>query len=280
MSVWFVTGASRGFGLEITRQLLARGEAVVATARDTAQLKAQLNVESERLLLAELDVTQPEQAERAVATAVATFGRIDVLVNNAGRGLVGAVEEAGDAEIRGVYETNVFGLLAVTRAVLPVLRKQGSGRIVNISSVLGFSAKTGWGIYASTKFAVEGLSEALQLELEPLGISVMIVEPGLFRTDFLDPTSLTWAQKTIGDYDQTAGRIRQWAKGHNHEQKGDPVKAATAIIDAALLERPPTRLALGADCVERIDGKLADAKAELDLWRTVGLSMSYESLPV
>ncbi|GIH05142.1 short-chain dehydrogenase/reductase [Rhizocola hellebori] len=280
MSVWFVTGTSRGFGLEITRQLLARGETVVATARDTSQLKAQLNIDSERLLLAELDVTRPEQAQRAVETALATFGRIDVLVNNAGRGLLGAVEEANDTEIRGIYETNVFGLLTVTRAVLPVMRKQGSGRIVNLSSVLGFSAKMGWGIYASTKFAVEGLSEALQLELEPLGISVMIVEPGLFRTDFLDPTSLHWAQKTIDDYGQTAGRIRQWAVGHNHEQKGDPVKAATAIIDAAILDQPPTRLALGVDCVERIDGKLADTKAEMDLWRTVGMSMSYDSLPV
>lgn len=273
MSVWFVTGASRGFGLELVRQLLDRGEQVVATARNTSSL-ADLSG-SDRLLVVPLDVTDQAQADRAALAAVESFGGIDVLVNNAGRGLLGAVEEATDAEVRAVFETNVFGLLNVTRSVLPIMRRQRRGRIVNISSILGFSAKMGWGVYAATKFAVEGLSEALRLELEPVGVQVCLVEPGLFRTDFLDPSSLQYAGREFDDYAGTAGRIRTWSTGHNHAQAGDPAKAAAAIIELGLDPRPTFRLPLGADAVQRVGEKLAEVAAELDATRETGLSMSY-----
>ncbi|MFC4148109.1 SDR family NAD(P)-dependent oxidoreductase [Micromonospora mangrovi] len=273
MSVWFVTGASRGLGLEIVRQLLAQGEQVVATARDTSSL-AHLP-QSDRLLVVPLDVTDQSQAARAAVAAVESFGAIDVLVNNAGRGLLGAVEEATDVETRAVFDTNVFGLLNVTRNVLPVMRRQRRGRILNISSVLGFSAKMGWGIYAATKFAVEGLSESLRLELEPLGIQVCLVEPGLFRTDFLDPSSLRLASREFDDYAGTSGKIRTWSAAHNHAQAGDPVKAAAAIIELGTDPQPSFRLPLGADSVARIGEKLAEVTSELEATRETGLSMSY-----
>jgi NAD(P)-dependent dehydrogenase (short-subunit alcohol dehydrogenase family) len=273
MSVWFVTGASRGFGLEIVRQLLERGEQVVATARNTSSL-AHLP-QSDQLLVVPLDVTDQSQAARAAVAAVESFGAIDVLINNAGRGLLGAVEEATDVETRAVFDTNVFGLLNVTRSVLPVMRRQRRGRILNISSVLGFSAKVGWGIYAATKFAVEGLSEALRVELEPLGIQVCVVEPGLFRTDFLDPSSLHLASREFDDYAGTSGPIRTWSAAHNHAQAGDPVKAATAIIELGTDPQPTFRLPLGADSVARIGEKLAEVTSELEATRETGLSMSF-----
>lgn len=273
MSVWFVTGASRGFGLEIVRQLLERGEQVVATARNTSSL-AELSC-PDRLLVVPLDVTDQSQADRAVLAAVESFGGIDVLVNNAGRGLLGAVEEATDAETRAVFDTNVFGLLNVTRSVLPVLRRQRRGRIINISSVLGFSAKMGWGVYAATKFAVEGLSEALRAELEPVGVQVCLVEPGLFRTDFLDPSSLHFAGREFPEYAETSGRVRAWSVGQNHAQAGDPARAAAAIIDLGRNPQPPFRLPLGVDSVQRVGEKLTEVSQELAATREIGLSMSY-----
>ena len=226
-----------------------------------------------------LDVTSEEQARAAVESAVERFGRIDVLVNNAGRGLLGAVEEATDADVRAVYETNVFGLLAVTRAALPQLRQQRSGRIVNMSSMGGFSQGPGWGVYGSTKFAVEGLSEALGAELAPLGIGVTIVEPGAFRTDFLDGTSLQHVSRVIDDYDGNVGRMRGWAASSNGAQPGDPAKAAVAIVDAVTAAEPPTRLQLGADAVARVEQKLSHVAAETERWRTVALSTAHDDVP-
>jgi NAD(P)-dependent dehydrogenase (short-subunit alcohol dehydrogenase family) len=274
MRTWFVTGASRGFGFEIARQALALGDNVVATARRPGAIASALP--SDRLLALPLDVSDEAAAGQAVEAAVERFGGIDVLVNNAGRGLLGAVEEAADAEVRAVYETNVFGLLAVTRAVLPVLRRQRSGHVINISSVGGFSGSQGWGIYNSTKFAVEGLSEALRLELAPLGIDVTIVEPGMFRTDFLDDSSLHATAVTIEDYEDTAGKTRQRPSTFNHQQQGDPAKAAAAIITVASAEKPPLRLQLGADCVARVEAKLAQVADELSQWRELALSTAFE----
>jgi len=274
MRTWFVTGASRGFGFEIARQALELGDNVVATARRPEVIAAELT--SERLLALPLDVSDEDAARRAVQAAVDRFGGIDVLVNNAGRGLLGAVEEAADAEVRAVYETNVFGLLAVTRAVLPVLRRQRSGHVINISSVGGFSGSQGWGIYNSTKFAVEGLSEALRLELAPLGVDVTIVEPGMFRTDFLDDSSLHATAVAIEDYAGTAGQTRQRPATFNHQQQGDPAKAAAAIITIASAEKPPLRVQLGADCVARVEAKLAQVADELSQWRELALSTAFE----
>lgn len=276
MSVWFITGASRGFGLQIARDLLDRGHQVVATARDAATVTEALG-ENDNVLAVALDVTDETQARQAVQAAVDRFGRIDVLINNAGRGLLGAVEEATDAEVRAVYETNVFGLLTVTRAVTPVLRAQRSGTIVNISSVGGFVSSPGWGVYASTKFAVEALSEALHAELQPLGIHAMVVEPGYFRTDFLDSSSLQIQQNTIDDYAEgPAGKMRTTAADRNHDQPGDPVKAAAAIIDVVESERPPVRLLLGNDTTAAVEGKLAHVQAELAQWRDVSSSTDFD----
>ena len=178
------------------------------------------------------------------ADTVGKFGRIDVLVNNAGFGLLGAVEEATDAEVKRVYETNVFGLLKVTRAVLPYLRKQRSGHIINFSSVGGLRSSAGWGIYCSTKFAVEGITEALALELAPLGIHATTVEPGYFRTSFLDGASLSRAQKVIDEYAETAGAMREFATQVNYKQPGDPVKLAAAVVRLVASSKPPVHLPL------------------------------------
>jgi len=277
--VWFITGASRGFGLEIVRQALARGDAVVATARDPRKLAGSADGASTSLLAIPLDVNDEGQARAAAEHAVTRFGRIDVLVNNAGRGLLGAVEEASDAEARAVFDTNVFGLLTVTRAVLPVMRRQRSGRILNLSSVGGFAASPGWGVYCATKFAVEGLSEALHAELAPLGIAVTIIEPGAFRTDFLDGSSLQRSGKSIEDYAATAGQMRAWAVGTNHAQLGDPVKAAAAMVAVAAGPNPPLRLQLGADCVARVESKLATVARELEQCRAIAMSTAHAGAP-
>jgi NAD(P)-dependent dehydrogenase (short-subunit alcohol dehydrogenase family) len=229
MAVWFVTGASRGFGAEIVREVLARGEQVVATARYPEAVRETFPDAGTSLLVEALDVSDEAQVAHAVAEAMARFGRIDVLVNNAGRGLLGAVEEASDSEVRAVFETNVFGLLTVTRTVLPVMRAQRSGRVFNFSSVGGIAVGQGWGVYGGTKYAVEGLSEAMRMELAPLGIQVTIVEPGFFRTDFLDSSSLGHTALELDDYTPTAGQTRTSAQTRNHAQPGDPVRAAKAI---------------------------------------------------
>src|ERR1700752_3619071 len=194
MSVWFITGASRGFGLEITREALCRGDSVVATARNPQAVQDAIPDGGDRLLAVGLDVGVYEQVTRAVQAAIERFGRIDVLVNNAGRGLVGTVEETSDAEARALFDVNVFGLLAVTRAVLPYLRAARSGLVVNLSSVGGFVAWPGWGVYAATKFAVEALSEGMTHEVGPLGIKSVAIEPGPFRTNFLHRSSLSLGQ--------------------------------------------------------------------------------------
>ena len=273
---WFITGASRGFGLEIARAALARGDRVVAAARDPQAVTRALGTH-ERLLPVALDVADERQAEAAVAAALASFGRLDVLVNNAGRGLLGAVEEASADEVRAVFAVNVDGLLTVTRAVLPAMRRQRSGRVINLSSVGGFVAWPGWGIYAATKFAVEGLSEAMHGELTPLGIHVTSVEPGAFRTDFLDPSSLVRTRRTIDDYAASSGATREWANDTNHAQAGDPAKAAAAIVWLATTAAPPLRLQLGADCVARVEAKLASVRAELDRFRDVAVSTGYDA---
>lgn len=274
--VWFITGASRGFGLEIARAALKRGDRVVATARSPIVVEQALGA-SERLLAVELDVTDDWQIDTAVKAALERFGRIDILVNNAGRGLLGAVEESSADEIRAVYALNIDGLLAVTRAVLPSMRAQRFGRVLNISSVGGVRALPGFGVYSSTKFAVEGLSEALHDELLPLGIRVMIVEPGVFRTDFLDSQSLVRTKRQIRDYDLSVGVMREWAQTNNHAQPGDPVKGAAVIVEVATLDEPPFRLQLGSDCVARIESKLSDMHRELEAWRKWAVSTDYGS---
>ncbi|WP_328702344.1 oxidoreductase [Alicyclobacillus suci] len=274
--VWLITGASRGLGNAIAQAALDLGDAVVATSRNPVATANSLIGQANQLLSLAMDVTDKQQIASAVQSAIAHFGRIDVLVNNAGYGLMGAVEEVSDEEARAVFDTNVFGLLAVTRAVLPILREQRSGHIVNISSVAGVAAGVGSGIYAATKFAVEGFSEALSAEVAPLGIHVSLVEPGQFRTDFL-ADSLKLAEKTIPDYDETAGQVVRALKERNGKQAGHPGKAAAAIIQLVQSERPTLRLPLGVDCLERMERKLSAVAADIESWRDIALHSEFDA---
>jgi NAD(P)-dependent dehydrogenase (short-subunit alcohol dehydrogenase family) len=222
-----------------------------------------------------MDVTDSASVSRAAEAAIARFGKIDVLVNNAGYGLMGAIEELDVPELEDVFKTNFFGVHEVLRVFLPILRAQRAGWIVNISSVGGLTATPGAGAYNASKFALEGLSEALAQELAPLGIRVLIVEPGYLRTDFLDDSMRT-AKATIADYADTAGRTITTMAAHNGKQPGDPRKAARAILRVVESPRPPLRLLLGADAVERVTNKLAALRRDLDDWCEVAMSTDFD----
>jgi len=275
MRVWFITGASRGFGALIAKEALDSGDTVVATARDPSAITKRLGTH-ERLLAVRLDVTSEMQAYEAVGQAVKAFGRIDVLVNNAGYGLLGAIEEASAKETEQVFGTNVFGLLSITRAVLPHMRRQRAGHVINLSSVGGYTGYPGWGVYGATKFAVEAISEALAAEVAPLGIKVTVVEPGFFRTDFLDDTSLSRTAQQIDDYRESVGLTRAHAADVNHGQRGNPAKLAKAFITLVNAKEPPLRLPLGSDTVERIEAKNQFVAAELAAWRTLATSTDHD----
>lgn len=272
--VWFITGTSQGFGRELVRAALRRGDSVIATSRQPQAVATAFPKAAERLLTASMDLREPAQISSVVKEAVARFGRIDILVNNAGYGVTGAVEEASEKEIAALYETNVFGLLRVTRAVLPHMRKQRSGHIVNLSSIGGLTGLPGWGIYNSTKFAVEGLSEALAAELAPLGIGVTVVEPGPFRTEFLG-SSLVKTANTLPDYEATAGKTRTSAVERNGKQQGDPAAAADAIVQAVTSPHPPLHLLLGKFAYDRFNQKLDELRNEMAAWREVALSTDF-----
>lgn len=267
--VWFITGAARGIGLEILKAVLEAGDNVVATVRSSAESLADKLGNPENLQVVLLDITDEQQAIEAANQAVQKFGRIDVLVNNAGYGLLSAVEEATADEVRKNFETNVFGLLNVTRAVLPHMRRKRSGHIINISSVGGLSGYIGWGVYGSTKFAVEGLTESLALELAPLGIHATVVAPGFFRTEFLDAASLTRSSNIIPDYAETVGEMRKFATQANKKQPGDPIKLARAIVKVANAEKPPVHLPLGKDSLQRYREKTANFEKDIEAWYDV-----------
>jgi NAD(P)-dependent dehydrogenase (short-subunit alcohol dehydrogenase family) len=271
--VWMVTGASRGFGAEISQAILDAGDKLVATARSLNALEHLGKRDS--LLTVALDVTNEAEVKKAVEAGLTHFGRIDVLVNNAGYGLLGAVEESSAEEVEKIYRTNVFGLLNVTRSVLPSMRKQRSGHIINFSSIGGYAAAEGWGVYCSTKFAVEGITEALHAELAPLGIHATVVEPGFFRTDFLDSRSLISTAAKISDYAETVGKMRDFAGGHNHQQPGDPKKLAQALLELANAAKPPLRLPLGTDTLKRIAEKNASVVRETEAWRVLAASTDF-----
>lgn len=273
--VWFITGASRGLGLEIAQAALQRGDHVVATARNPAAVEAALG-RHDNLLAVALDVNAEHQAHAAADEAIRRFGRIDVLVNNAGYGLLGAVEESSAKEVADLFGTNVFGLLNVTRAVLPHMRRERRGLVVNMSSIGGYSAYPGWGVYGATKFAVEGLTEALALELAPLGVHATVVEPGFFRTDFLDATSLVKPAVEYPAYADTVGATRSRMADVNHRQPGDPRKLALAMLALADSDSPPVRLPLGSDTMARIEQKNRHVEAEMAQWRGLAASTDYD----
>lgn len=272
--VWFITGCSTGFGRELTKLVLEHGWRAVATARDPGKLKDLIAGHEDRALALRLDVTDKNQIAEAVKQAEARFGRIDVLVNNAGYGYLAAIEEGEDEPVRAMFEANVFGLVDMTKAVLPGMRRQRSGHIVNISSIGGIVGFAATGYYHATKFAVEGLSESLALELAPLGIKVIVVEPGPFRTDWAG-RSIQQSATRIGDYNETAGERRKQTEARSGNQPGDPVRAAEAIITAVGSADPPAHLVLGKPALELARRKLDTLKHDLDTWEKVTLGADY-----
>ncbi|MBD2214460.1 SDR family NAD(P)-dependent oxidoreductase [Calothrix sp. FACHB-156] len=270
---WLITGASRGFGAEIAKAVLAAGNRLIATARNQADL--QQFATNKDILVLSMDVTDETQVKAAIAASLEKFGQIDVLVNNAGFGLLGAVEECSGEEVESVYRTNVFGLLNVTRAVLPSMRQNRSGHIINLSSIGGYRSYPGWGVYGSTKFAVEGITEALHYELAPLGIHVTVVEPGFFRTNFLDSSSLRQSRVQIPDYAETVGKTRDMAVERNYQQPGDPIQLAQVIVEIVNTPEPPLRLPLGTDTLQAIAQKNAYVEQETQKWRTLAESTDY-----
>ncbi|NSY93884.1 SDR family NAD(P)-dependent oxidoreductase [Agrobacterium tumefaciens] len=272
MKTWFITGANRGIGLGIARSALEAGDQVVATARNAASIQSALSDNPDRLLAVTLDVTKAETIEAAVEEAKNRFGRIDVLVNNAGYGQLGAFEQLSEAAIERQFATNVFGVFAVTRAVLPVMRTQRSGHVLTISSIAGLVGFPGSSIYCSSKFAVEGWSEALSAELEPFGIKATLIEPGRFRTDFLDSSSVSHTDVSIPDYTETAERRKAELDDGNHKQPGDPVKLAQAMLKVVASQHPPVRFAAGSDANEVVLSRLAALREEADAWRPLTLS--------
>ena len=277
--VWLITGSSSGFGRAIAQAVLDRGKKVVVTARNPQQVEDIQTKYPDRALAVQLDVTQPEQVKAAVETAIAKFGRIDVLVNNAGYGLIGTIEEVSEEAIRRQFETNLFGAIATIKAVLPQMRQQRSGHILNLSSVGGFVSFPGSGYYCGTKFALEAVSEALAKEVAALGIKVTIVEPGAFRTDF-NGRSIDMPDTHIAEYAEIISGFRQWMRDMDGKQPGDPVKAAEAMIQAVNSDNPPLRLALGADAVGAIETKLESVKAEIEAWKDVAVNTAYEGAVV
>jgi NAD(P)-dependent dehydrogenase (short-subunit alcohol dehydrogenase family) len=271
---WFITGASTGFGRILAEEVLKAGGKVIVTARKLDKVADLEQKYPGKARAFALDVTDAAQILSVAAQTLTVFGPVDVLVNNAGYGLAGGVEEATEEEFMPVFETNVFGLMRVTRAFLPHFRKQRSGSIVNLSSIGGLIGSPGWGYYNASKFAVEGFSEALAAELAPLGIHVTIVEPGPFRTDFLGRSGVE-AKERIADYGATAGKTRQYFHDQAGKQPGDPLRAVHAIIQAAESPQPPLHLVLGALALQRMRGKLDQWKAELDTWQSTTLGADF-----
>jgi NAD(P)-dependent dehydrogenase (short-subunit alcohol dehydrogenase family) len=272
--VWFITGCSTGFGRELAKLVLEHGWCTVVTARNLQAIQDLSTGYDGRSLALKLDVTKEAQITEAVKQAEATFGGIDVLVNNAGYGYMAGVEEGEDEEVRAMFETNFFGLVNMARAVLPGMRQRRSGHIVNISSMGGFIGQASSGYYNATKFAVEGLSEALAKEVEPLGIKVLIVEPGPFRTDWAG-RSLKLTRHGIEDYAQTAGTRRQIVSSRSGKQPGDPVRGARAIIEAVQSTNPPLRLLLGRMALETARGKLELLRQDFDAWEKTSLGADF-----
>ena len=272
--VWIVTGASKGFGQALAEEVLNRGHRVIATSRRTRDLKPLAQRFPEHVLAAKLDVTDPAAARDVVQQAVTRFGRIDIVFNNAGFGHVGAIEELTDRELRKQIDVDLLGVINVTRAALPQLRKQRAGHFVQMSSLNGVEGLAGAGYYAASKFGIEGFSESLAAEVTPLGIKVTIVEPGPFRTSFLSEESVRWA-KPIADYTGTVGKSRATLRAMDGKQPGDPKRAALAIIQAVEADNPPLRLALGKMALDHIRAALSGRLKELEAWAEVGAAADF-----
>jgi NAD(P)-dependent dehydrogenase (short-subunit alcohol dehydrogenase family) len=273
--VWFITGAGRGMGVDIAKAALAAGNAVVATGRNPDAVTQALG-EADDLLVVKLDVNDPTDAQAAVTVAVERFGRIDVLVNNAGNFYAGFFEEISPEDFRAQVETTLFGPMNVTRAVLPVLRAQRSGLVVAISSTAGIVGQEFCTAYAAAKFGVEGWIESLTPEVAPFGIRTMLVEPGFFRTELLTPESTSYAQPSIDDYaERTNQTVAAW-KAMNGQQGGDPAKLATALVQLASQDDPPLRWVAGADAIATVEHKAKDLLAQADAYRELSSNLAHE----
>jgi NAD(P)-dependent dehydrogenase (short-subunit alcohol dehydrogenase family) len=274
--IWFVTGAGRGMGVDIAKAALSAGNAVVATARSADSVRASLG-EHDDLLAVELDITDTASAEAAVRAAVERFGRIDVLVNNAGNFYAGYFEEVSPEQMRAQIETNLFGPMNVTRAVLPVMRHQRSGHVVTISSTAGLIGQEFIAAYAASKFGVEGWMESLRFDVDPYGIRTTIVEPGFFRTELLvEGASTIWPELSIDDYaERTASTIAVW-QGMNGQQGGDPAKLAAALVTITELDNPPLRWVAGADAVAAVEQKAKDLLAQVHAHRELSTNLAHD----
>ncbi len=273
--VWLVTGAGRGLGVDIAKAALARGHKVVATGRNTARVAKALGKSAE-LLIVELDITKPADAESAVKAAVDRFGRIDVLVNNAANFYAGFFEELSPEQIENQLATSLVGPMNVTRAVLPVMRKQRSGLIITISSTAGLIGFEFGTAYAASKFGLEGWMQSLQAEVEPFGINTITVNPGFFRTELLTEESTNFAERTIEDYNERRAKQMEFWRGYNGQQSGDPAKLARALITISDQEKPPRRFIAGADAVGTAEQVAATLRQQTDAYRELSSSLAYD----
>ena len=275
---WLITGAGRGMGLDFAKAALAAGHNVVATGRDPDAVADALG-DSDDLLVVKLDVTSPQDAEAAVAAAVDRFGGVDVLVNNAGSNFAGYFEELTPEQIEQQLTVNLFGPMNVTRAVLPVMRRQRSGHVVTISSTAAFAAYAGGTAYATSKFAVDGWMESLAAEIAPLGIHATIVNPGFFRTELLTDESTISARESIEDYAERNRARREFFAGMNGNQVGDPAKLAHALLTITELEQPPLRFIAGADALEAAEQKLTERRQQIDAFPDLSTSLAHDDVP-
>jgi NAD(P)-dependent dehydrogenase (short-subunit alcohol dehydrogenase family) len=273
--VWFITGAGRGLGVDIAKAALAAGHAVVATGRDPAKVVGALGGH-DNLLAIRLDVTSPQEAHAAVDSAIATFGRIDVLLNNAGNFFAGFFEELSPDDVRSQVETLLFGPMNVTRATLPVMRRQRSGLLLTISSTAGIAGQMFCSAYAAAKFGIEGWMESLTPEIAPFGIRTLLIEPGFFRTELLTKESTTYAQPTIEDYAERTKEIVAAWKSMDGKQGGDPAKLAAALVKLVALKEPPLRFAAGADAVQTFEAKANTLLAQAQAHRELSASLAYD----
>jgi NAD(P)-dependent dehydrogenase (short-subunit alcohol dehydrogenase family) len=273
--VWLITGAGRGLGVDIAKAVLAAGHALVATGRDAAKVVAAIG-DHDSLLAMRLDVTRPEDAQTVVEAAVAKFGRIDVVVNNAGNFFAGFFEELSPEQVRNQIETLLFGPMNVTRAVLPVMRKQRTGLVLTISSTAGIAGQMFCTAYAAAKFGIEGWMESLSPEIAPFGIRTMLVEPGFFRTELLTNDSTTYAKPSIDDYAEKTKEIVAAWKSMDGKQGGDPAKLADALVKLAALKEPPARFAAGADAVQTFEAKATALITQAQAHRGLSTSLAYD----
>ncbi|WP_343521675.1 SDR family NAD(P)-dependent oxidoreductase [Pedobacter sp.] len=274
--VWFITGASKGLGLSLVNQLLKAGQSVAATSRNIDELKKAVNADTGKFLPLAVNLADEKNVEEAVQATIAKFGRIDVVINNAGYGIGGSIEELTDTETRNSFDVNVFGTLNVIRKASPYLRAQHSGHIINIASIAGIAGATGWAVYAAAKSAVIALSEVLAEDLKEFGVKVTVVAPGAFRTSFLTPDSLILAANPIAEYEEVRAIHSKYLK-MDGQQIGDPEKAAAAMISLASMPNAPVHLLLGNDAFQRASNKIEALTKEFQDWKAITISTDFDN---